>query len=231
MKKFLLPVCLLATVCFVQAQNLVISPSPSEGVEEGGEIWVAHATLANNGTEAINLNWVRTENDYSDGWYTAICDFALCYSPGTDVAPSFMPMDPGESGDIKVNFYTNGLAGEGYVELEYYDIEDSAGYNTLGVFTASRLTSAFFTPGADNTFEVYPNPAVNEVNVVASFSSNVHAINLINIVGKTVQTAKWNTSTGKMVINIQSLPEGIYFVQFVNDKNEIIATKKISVKS
>ena len=39
---------------------------------------------------------------------------------------------------------------------------------------------------------------------------------------------QWNKGTGKLVLDISNLPEGIYFVQFIG-KDQVLKTKKISI--
>lgn len=234
MKNFLFALAAVGLSLSVTAQNLTINPVPSYGEDpDNTGTGIAHATLKNDGPEMkSDITWVRTTNDLSPEWYASICDFTYCYSPTTDVAPSFLILDSGESGEVKTNFSTNDYEGDGYVEIQYYSISDSANYNTLGVFiySAEGTEVGFASPSASNSFEVYPNPAVNDVNVVASLNSNITEVRIINIVGKVMQNYKWNTASGKMVLPVQSISEGIYFVQFMNAAQEVVATKKLSVK-
>ena len=74
----------------------------------------------------------------------------------------------------------------------------------------------WISPSLDNSFSVYPNPAINSLNVVASFSAHISKVEIVNIVGMSVQEVKWNTTSGKMTFDITELPQGIYFVRLLS---------------
>ncbi|WP_299100127.1 Ig-like domain-containing protein [uncultured Winogradskyella sp.] len=79
---------------------------------------------------------------------------------------------------------------------------------------------------------VYPNPAFNEVNVKLSGGLEVSNIQFFDITGKLVHTAQifneeMNPST-TTTIDIRSFQAGVYFVKFVDERNNV--TKKLLVE-
>ncbi|MFN0275655.1 MAG: T9SS type A sorting domain-containing protein [Chitinophagales bacterium] len=237
MRKILFYLLILCVTTSAFGQNLVLSPNPVEVTGDANTIAEAHAELTNNGPETQVLTWKRTINSITSGWESSICDPNLCWAPFAD-APSYgFSLTSGGTGTVYAKFdATNApdgpaIPGTGHVEVLFYSIADSANYNATAVFHA-MLTGdvGFFSPNAENSFTLYPNPAVSDINLLASYTSNISQINIVNIVGKVVSSSAWTTTSGIMTMNISSLPEGIYFVQFMNAKNEIVATKKLAVK-
>ncbi|MFN3940499.1 MAG: T9SS type A sorting domain-containing protein [Chitinophagales bacterium] len=231
MKKFLLIAIAANTALAVTAQSyLSLTPNPASAVTTADYPVELAVEVINNGPESQEYLWRRTVNDIPSEWYSFVCDPNLCYGPMTSEPPLSFSITP-ENHKIKVTFNPNGYSGEGYIELEVFSTTDSANYNAVGVFTAElTATTAFHSPNADNTFSAYPNPANESINLMSSFSANVHAIKILNIVGKEVMYNVWQGTSGRMTMNISQLPEGIYFVQFLSPEGNIMNTKKISVK-
>ncbi len=232
MKKMLFTTATLLVTGTIIAQSfLTLNPNPSNVTGDASITQAAHATLSNNGPEDHDdIYWRRITNDLTEGWTTAICDFELCYASTVSSAPVNISLASGDTGEITVYFYPVNIQGEGYVEVVFYSLSDSANYNTLGVFTADLLGSTgFSSPSLDNSFDVYPNPAVSTLHAVASYSAKINRLEIVNIVGRSIYTSDWSDASGKMTIDISELPEGIYFVRFINEENKAVNTQKISV--
>jgi hypothetical protein len=236
MRTFYLITLFSCAASWIVAQNITIDPGSAYVSGDPSVIAEAHATLHNNGSQDQSMTWLRKVNDIPDGWESSICDPNLCWAPFAN-APSYgFSLTSGGTGSSYVKFDARNMPdgpaipGIGYVEVVFYSLTDSANYNASGTYTADLSGVGFFSPNAANSFSVYPNPAINDVNLVASYSSSVDKIKIVNIVGKVVYTADWQVTQGKMIINVAQLTEGIYFVQFVSTDNTIIATKKLAVK-
>ena len=164
------------------------------------------------------MTWVRVVNDKPEEWETSVCDPNLCWAPFAD-APGYGWFQPaGADDDFYVQFdgrnFPDGPAvdGHGEVEVIIYSEDDSANYNARGVFIADLSGEVgFHSPDMDNQYEVYPNPAVNDLNILTSYSNGVEQIQIVNLVGKVMLVQQWNKGTGKLVLDISNLPEGIYF--------------------
>lgn len=105
--------------------------------------------------------------------------------------------------------------------------------NTPGVGTDNGasllLDSIDFAEGTASTedfataaFSVFPNPSNSIVNVANA--GNIDAINVVDINGRTVKSAKFNGATEAQV-NISDLANGVYLMTIASDKGT--ATKKI----
>ena len=74
---------------------------------------------------------------------------------------------------------------------------------------------------------VYPNPAVDKVNIHLN-SSDPYSIEIFNIVGNKVYQSEINTPTETKIIDLTELTGGIYFVKVYN--KQFTYTKKLVVK-
>lgn len=226
----------ILAVTAVQAQSYItLSADTSYATGSPDEIHKAEVVVTNNGPDGQNMTWVRVVNDKPEEWETSVCDPNLCWAPFAD-APGYGWFQPaGADDDFYVQFdgrnFPDGPAvdGHGEVEVIIYSEDDSANYNARGVFIADLSGEVgFHSPDMDNQYEVYPNPAVNDLNILTSYSNGVEQIQIVNLVGKVMLVQQWNKGTGKLVLDISNLPEGIYFVQFIG-KDQVLKTKKISV--
>ena len=80
------------------------------------------------------------------------------------------------------------------------------------------------TPETTVSFDVYPNPAINVVNVTSNFNGN-QTVEIFDITGKTVLVSTLNNGAD---INVSELTKGAYFVKVSQNGNS--ATKKLIIK-
>ena len=71
-----------------------------------------------------------------------------------------------------------------------------------------------------NCFSIYPNPTTNTLTIQLNSPITNGSIILTNIVGQVVYTAAINLKS--KIINLKSLPSGLYFVQVVTDKGSVV---------
>ena len=75
------------------------------------------------------------------------------------------------------------------------------------------------------SFNVFPNPAKNELNITINSSDTYH-ISLIDINGRLMIETETGLST-KM--NTSDLPNGIYILRFTNNTTQQITHKKVII--
>ena len=96
--------------------------------------------------------------------------------------------------------------------------DGSAVLGTLGINISNQ------TIGIDNVIilssevVIYPNPTFNQL--IIDTEQNISKVNIIDITGKIIMTAKENTN----IINVADLSGGIYFIQLIAEEGSI--TKK-----
>ncbi len=241
MKKLFL-LAFLAPAGLMYAQNITLTPSTAELEGEPDVIHEVHIDLHNDG-ETQTMTWQRTINDIPDEWTSSVCDFTLCWAPNADQPGDYFQAPADTTGTVFVKFDArnfkdgvfNPVAGCGTVEVVFYSVLDSANYNAVGLFKAYLGTSSedcdvdVVSPLLDNSFAVYPNPAVNSLNVYASLSANIQQVSIVNLVGREVASYNWSTANGKMVLDIADLAQGVYFVRLIDASNNAVWTEKLSV--
>lgn len=242
MKKLLLFTCMGVALLSATAQNIVLSPSAAELEGDPADIHEVIISFSNTG-ETQTMTWMRTINDIPDEWTSSVCDFNLCWAPNADEPGYFFDAPADTNGNVYVKFdarnFHDGafdpIPGCGTVEVAFYSVLDSANYNAVGLFQAYLGVSSedckvsVVSPELDNSYAVYPNPAVNSLNVYASKSAQIAKVEIVNIVGRSMAVHNWSTANGKMTLDITDLPQGVYFVRLINNANQSVWTEKVSV--
>ena len=70
----------------------------------------------------------------------------------------------------------------------------------------------------------YPNPTSNELNLNYAKSS-VSEISILNLLGQTLIEKSFDAATQRQIVNVSTLPSGIYFYQIVNSDLETVEGK------
>jgi serine protease AprX len=72
----------------------------------------------------------------------------------------------------------------------------------------------------DNNFFVYPNPANDVLNYSNPNNIEISTISISDITGK--QVMNFDSISNSNAINVSNLQSGVYFVNFVTDKNSVV---------
>jgi len=83
-------------------------------------------------------------------------------------------------------------------------------------------------PTDSERFSVYPNPAVNTLNIKPQYTTGAYSIALYNTLGQ--KTAVWSQLNGNATIDISQLPKGIYVYTLYNTNGNAIARGKLAVE-
>ena len=104
-------------------------------------------------------------------------------------------------------------------------------FTEYGDNTPSRIFRSIKTPSSVRHLEMsseqisfYPNPAINELNILTVKESSI--IEIIDILGRTVKTVKADGSD-KLKINISSLPRGVYSIRSNNGRSSKVEGKVV----
>ncbi|MBN4049783.1 hypothetical protein JYT36_00990, partial [Bacteroidales bacterium AH-315-N07] len=95
-------------------------------------------------------------------WTSAICDINLCYRYDVDTAD--FTLSAGQEGIMDGHFYPAGTVGDGSMTVLVFDVNDPSDSMRI-VFNGSAWPVGI--NGVDlkrNEFNVYPNPAYEEIN-------------------------------------------------------------------
>ncbi len=114
---------------------------------------------------------------------------------------------------------SNSDAGDNSVILSVSDGTGSA--NQEFVITVTAVGSVSYE---NKEINIYPNPAKNTVTI--SFSDKIKSISLKNILGKTV-FAENDINVNSYGLDINKLPEGVYFIEIISSGNRKFLKKLI----
>ncbi|GAA4959708.1 hypothetical protein GCM10023315_04210 [Algibacter aquimarinus] len=120
-----------------------------------------------------------------------------------------------------------------FVKLIGYGRFDSAGntrasaWNNITEIEFFGASTLSLDKNHENKLIVYPNPAKNNIQI-ENLNSSVKSVSIYNIQGRKVMEESLNTSKSKIEINISSLVDGLYLLNFLNE-NGSRTTKKIVI--
>ena len=100
---------------------------------------------------------------------------------------------------------------------------------SLSINQAVRLSETLDS-ASENTIQLYPNPAVDEVNVYIEERGKIKEIFLFDLNGKEIQ--HWvNNEIGDLnTVKLYDLPSGVYLMHFIEKNNNMTYRKLIVSK-
>lgn len=182
----------------------------------------AHARLRNGATTVKNFIWTREEVVMEDGWTSAVCDTNQCYL--TFVSTRDFELNGGESADVIMHLYPDGIAGEGEIKLT---LEEENGNPADNIEITFFFTVTDSTTGLDSpenfAVSLFPNPT----NDFIALSENdvVKQITIYNILGTPMR--RFNVQDG-LRYDISDLSSGIYLASLTDSKGQILKTLRVS---
>lgn len=184
---------------------------------------VAYGFVKNTGNTTKTYVWRMTRNSFPAGWSSAICDKNICYDES--VLREKFELDAGDSGNIDVHLYPNEIGGNGSVEVEIFELGDSANGKKQNFDFNTWLLNT--TTVKRNTVEIYPNPATTKLNINLETTKAV-TIKVYNVLGQLQKTHVHTAATSTM--DVADLAAGIYFIRYTTDEGKVISKqfKKIN---
>ncbi len=188
----------------------------------GGPIWIKWHVLGTN----FPADWLA---DTTFG----ICDASLCRSNLSGqlwpTANSYKaqypdPLTSAKTFDLNVS-YNFVSSGTHYITVKLEDTVAAYSKN-ITFFVTKGTTGVSTVVNNENEVVLYPNPAHDEVNVVYDANADIKNIAVYNIIGKLMSVYKVNGPSANL--NLENIPSGIYFVQLVNSRGNVVVTKKFT---
>lgn len=229
---------ILSTALVIEAQvSLVFTPQTieKEGIADPNDLFMeilGKAYVVNEGDEPVSIQWVRNP-DILEEWETMICDNNQCYP--AQVSSNIMEdlglnapitLNPGDTTNIDVHLRPRGVAGEGTVTMQIFDIAnpDEVAVSADFIFTASLPSS---TNDLNTTpLTVFPNPTADYFNIRGG--NGVDRVVLYNVLGREMRS--FNVAPGQRYY-IGDLPNGLYLASMVNDNKGIVKTLRLKKSS
>ena len=104
------------------------------------------------------------------------------------------------------------LTGQSNVMLAFENLSGWGSWLYLDNINIANTTTTGISSANADAFEVYPNPAHNNLTVKAS--QNISSIQIVNMLGQTVMIIG-QTNEQSTQLDITTLPAGVYFVKVI----------------
>jgi hypothetical protein len=217
---------ILFFMCFhVMGQQFVIEPAiPLEITVMNSEEQTKEFYIQNTSHSEVELGWEVLQNTFPSDWDFSLCDNRICYN----TVPSQAIMEPIEEQSF------------GFLKLAVWNTSKGIGELSIRVFTVNQDESdtlKFIVRHIDKPktislaeIRVYPNPV--EQNQTVFFDNPKNQIKQIRVFNSFGQQIELLIPTigevGEVHLNKQQ--SGIYFLQFLGVNENILFTRRISVK-
>ena len=232
---------------FITAVLLLVAVKQVQAQSSGASFAVQHDTVAfttaggygvtngiNNLTSGpIGIRWKVVATNFPSDWIAGlgICDNVTCLN-----STSLWPGDTGSNnatygtgmGSFSFNVdLTAASPGTYFLKVKLANAANAAD-SIIETYIVSKFPTAVpTTVKPESDVVLYPNPAVNELNVVYDASADIKTIAIYNIIGKVMTVYKATVTTGAR-LNLDNLSSGAYFVRLMNSHGDVFATRKFT---
>jgi len=251
MKKFL-----LLLLCSVGLSAATIAQSfttqyDTTGTPPGGDTVSGAATITNyitnaSTTDSFQLSWQVIASDFPRSWWhtpnLGICDNNNCKINDTTT----LSLWNGTKGDSFLSDWysvaTGGFpnqedfhmvinlagaaGGTHYMTVHLRDVQTGYSKNITFLITKGYLGVSTVVKSDDDVV-LYPNPAINEVNLLYNASAGVKNIAVYNLIGRVMNVYRVSANNSAK-LDVSNLPSGIYFVRMMNAQGNVVATRKFT---
>lgn len=216
----------------VNGQSFLVTPGDSVAtvISEPVQDLTANMRISNNSNKDIPLRWEVLEHTMSDEWSFQICDLQTCHPIGTFSEFGGLLYQGETNRDFHTQFNAENSFGEGFVKLVLYDSSDSLNSHYVLKFYAAvgDAIDNEDLDAANAAISVFPNPAVNQVNVQIDNGLDVKAIEVYDVVGQLVQRIDALRTESLHSLDISELNEGLYFANILGKDDEWVVTRMFS---
>ncbi len=246
MKKILL-VCLgVINIVFAgktSAQTFTIPHDTINATYHNDQLTM-YSNITNISANPIKIKWRVLNHNFPPGWTTkdalGICDNVLCwqndndrFTNGSGTLFTTNDIPPGNTEDQGM-FYlvlvdiNNAESGTYYMTMRLEDQTNT--YQKDVTFVVNKWPAGISSNAAkaDKNITLYPNPARSTINLNFNPGAGIRTVALYNLIGKNVASYRVNGNSGKMTLDISSIPAGIYYVRLQNAEGEVIATRRFT---
>ncbi len=239
MKQFVL-FLFLAITSLVQAQTIKIEPETvtkvynNQNLNDPALQLQQYAKVTNLTNQELRLKWTRAIVDQPLDWDTQVCDNNACYIPivstNVDAAVGLnqpVVLAPGASYDMGLYVVPNGVAGQGTFKL-IFALASSP--NTAIDTITYNISVNQTTSNHDievGSIRVFPNPASDYFELTNDGA--IDRLMVYNLLGREVRSYR-SQGIGQQY-SLQGLPDGLYLIALLNDKNSVVKTVRLNKRS
>jgi len=134
--------------------------------------------------------------------------------------------------DFSAHYEPNGVIGTSMVEYTFFNKSDLdekvtvvVKYKTSPEGIIDRMDKEGYLS------ELYPNPAISQVNIDYTLTPDVEKANfrVMNLLGAVVKNLEMDKKSSNLRIDVSDLTSGVYFYSVILN-NEVYKTKKLILK-
>ncbi len=232
---------------FVKAQTFTV---PYDTVFVNMPAGTLHADAFDNITNityasGLVINWHCIASNFPADWCNhlamGICDNKTCYPNKGDtllwnrnnMSGSLMTSNtllpyvldtPGQF-ELQMSLGPNSSSGVFYLTVNLADAVSSYTKNITFLFNRPTTAITYVNKVSEEVI-LYPNPAMNDLNVVYDAGLDIKTIAVYNIIGKVMSVYKVPSTSANL--NLENVPSGIYFLRLYNGDGENVVTKKFT---
>jgi len=247
MKKLLqLASLVFVTSAFAQTSIQVTNTGNTQTVAPNGVVFLS-TTATNNtnltfdvkNTSASTQTYVAVRYDaiLNSGAAAYFCFAGTCFGPGTLISGNLV-LAPGQSASqisgqyqqLSTDLDEGPSVGLSHIKYSFKNINNAADSVQINLRYNDPTAGVKESSNSIVRFDVYPNPAVNEINVKVNVTKAQNScVKVMNGLGQVVITKSVQLNTGTNIIQIDTkqLATGNYYISY--DSGDKTVTKKIAV--
>ncbi len=172
-----------------------------------------HLYLTNKSGTATRVAYKKIGVDFPAKWIVQFCDDFNCRA--TFVDDTFQTVANNGKVNLKITVYPEGFADTAVIKYEIYGINNPTKRDTV-IATVMVQYGASVTTISTLDFQLYPNPAANQLNV---FTNSLGKISVINAQGAVVKNI--SGVAGKNAMDIADLAKGVYVIEVAGSQNTL----------
>jgi len=230
--------------CGIYAQSLQLQTVSGQIIPNGGTIGVkgtlydttvdvsVEIKIKNISSSSVTLKALKVVKTLPGVQSAYFCFAGNCFPPDINLSPNDLTLGAGMT-DANFSAHINPTASAGSA-LVYYKVFNTANPNdTVSVFVQYEIWHLGINDLSNATAEMgaaFPNPANEKFTVNCTLTGFETArLVLQNVLGSEVREQTISGGSGKIIMNVGDLPEGVYFYSlFVNGKS--ISTRKLLIR-
>lgn len=240
MKKFFLFIYLTCIAAYFGYSQLSLSLSDSTGQIPNNSTIVKTGTpsedeiltylfVKNNSADSMPVLVKKVIIDTVPGTINMIC-WGLCFAPNVYVSPNPKYIKPGrtDSLDFSGHYVPNSQIGVSHIRYVFFNRDNTSDSVCVTVAYSAFPLTAGPSPDKPLLSNAYPNPASDRTTLNYSLpSGSSGTITVRNLLGNVVKELGINPGSGKISINTNDLPDGVYFYTITAAGNSDISRKLI----
>lgn len=210
------------SLCF--GQSFTLSPNDTiEGTYPDNSFAYDYIYVDNNSGGPLTINFTLISNTcISNGWFNNMCTNVTCYS-NVPSSGSLGAIPNGGQGYFRYQCGFDGFSGTGWMRLRVYESGNPSNADTLTYLYHVYNTASIENSNANATIKMYPNPAIDILNIQSKYMMANGFIQIRDISGKIMLQQLF--ISGLSSIQVSQFPAGVYFAS-VYDGNNIVYSGK-----